>query len=246
MGESPDSPTDPSLFPGDLRKERMSRNYILWLSILIFGTLSASALAVPILSNTSANGTGVADCGGFIPFEFCSRAFSISGLETESVQISAEIDVASPGPPVSGASGLGVDMLTEGPVAPGVLDISWSGGFGDFAGCCFTASNFGGSVWDLETGTPVLVYSWSSPGGFGAGGVTLPFKLGIPFSVSVGASLSAEWTDPERNFAPSGYVQSMAVVGVRGIPEPGSFAFMLVGLGAAGVQTALRYRRNRP
>jgi hypothetical protein len=135
-------------------------------------------------------------------------------------------------------------MFTDGPIAPAVLNLSW-GLDEDFSGCCFFGSAYGGSVWDLETGTPVLVYSWSNNC---CGGVTLPFKVGIPFSVTLSASLGAEWTNPEMNLAPSGFQGPIANVSIDPItvPEPGSFAFMLVGLGAAGVQTALRYRRNRP
>ena len=128
-----------------------------------------------------------------------------------------------------------VDMFTDGPIAPGVLDLSWFVFPLDFAGCCTTGGAFGGSVWDLETGTPVLLYSWSSPVAFGAGGATLPIKLGTPFSVSVSASLGAD----SGGFAE---VASTAVVGVHGIPEPGTFALMLAALTATGL---LKKRRTR-
>jgi hypothetical protein len=222
----------------------MSRNYILWLSVLIFGTLSASALAVPIFSNTSTN----------TPFNQCTivnpqvaHCYDITGLGsyTEPVRVYADIGVASdiPDIPVSASNSLEVDMFTDKPIAPAVLNLSW-GLDSDFAGCCFFGSSYGGSVWDLETGTPVLVYSWTNST---SGHVTLPFKLGIPFSVNLFASLGAVWTNPEMNLAPSGFHGPIANVSVDPItvPEPGSFVFMLVGLGTAGVRTALRYRWNR-
>jgi len=128
-------------------------------------------------------------------------------------------------------------MFTDGPIAPGVLDLSWYGFPLDFAGCCFPGVGFGGTVWDLETGTPVPVYSWSFPGAFWGGGVTLPFKLGTPFSVTVSASAGA---------AEGGFVElaSTAVVGVHGIPEPGTFALMLAALAATEVLKTRRTRRT--
>jgi hypothetical protein len=147
----------------------------------------------------------------------------------------ADSDVSSGGEPEGGGNTFGVDMYTDGPIAPGVLDLSWRGEVIDGEGCCFSGS-FGGTVWDLETGTPVPVYSWSSPGFFGAGGVTLPFKLGIPFSVSVSASVGGAG----EGFAELG---STAVVSVHGTPEPGTFALMLAALAATGVLKTRRTRR---
>jgi hypothetical protein len=101
------------------------------------------------------------------------------------------------------------------------------------------SASWSGSVWDLETGTPVLVYSWSQS----QGGVSLPFKLGIPFAVGVSASASYQVF---TGFPMGGGLASIAVVSVRpaAIPEPGTFALMLSALAAMGVLNARRNRRT--
>jgi hypothetical protein len=119
-----------------------------------------------------------------------------------------------------------------------VLDLTWSG----YSECCgsgdFTGGGFGGSVWNLETGTPVLIYSWSAPlsqANRGGTNVTLPIDLGVHFSVAVWASAS--------DFIS---LTSAATVSIHPIPvpEPGTFVLTLAALAAAGVLKTRRTRRT--
>ncbi len=221
----------------------MSRNRAFRSFGLIFGTFCTSAVAVPIFSNTATNGYWVTGCDLY-PSYVCSKGGYVIGLGTESVAVDAAVEISVYVGRVSDSAGGGAEMYTDGPIAPAVLNVRWSGGF-DGSSCmpqdCVINGSAGGSVWNLETGTPVLVYSWSSA----YGAVALPFKLGIPFAVGVNASLSVE----AFSFPPgaAGGYESFAAVSIQPapIPEPGSLVVLLTGVGAVGALTALRRRNYR-
>jgi hypothetical protein len=208
----------------------MRRKSTFWSVVLIFGTLSTSAVAVPIFSTT--------------------EGICVTGSGSETVIVYGGVGVAVDQPPTTVCAG--AQLYTKGEIAPAVLDLTWSFDVNG-AGCCFEGGSFGGTVWDLETGVPVPVYSWShdlpiygnvSIDESFTGSATLPFKIGIPFSVGFNASMNFTPPDQPDEFPAAAGLSSAATVSVGPVPEPGTFALMLAALAATGVLKTRRTRRT--
>jgi hypothetical protein len=124
-------------------------------------------------------------------------------------------------------------LFTLGPVFPGTLTLDWNV---TFDGDRNTHGSFDGiTLWDLESGSPVLLYTSQ-----GLGPISVPLNVGVPFAISLKVSARAlsgvGFTGGSEDVA--------ARVSVAPVPEPAAFLLVLSGLLAVGLYSMTRANRK--
>jgi hypothetical protein len=198
------------------------------LLIMPSGKLNASV----IFSNTLTNGSS---CGG-------PGCINVSGLGTGLVRLGVSAEASNPpsgsvGP--TGTNQANFPLYTLGPITPGTLTLSW---FSEYDGDFFNTGSIQGTLFDLETGSPVSEFTWSCSRTCDGNTVSLPFNLGVPFSISLGASASA--SSPPKGSCCSGADEFAAVqITIAGVPEPAGFILGFSGLLGIGLGFVIRRAR---
>ena len=126
---------------------------------------------------------------------------SISGLGTGTVQLGVVTWADASIGRMDAIYAATFPLYTLGPVAPGTLSLSlFADGDGSLSPGINRTGYGSGTVFDLETGTPVPIYTWLMCGGC-AQTVSLPMDIGVPFSITLQAEAQA-WTNVSPPLSP--------------------------------------------
>lgn len=203
---------------------------VLIFTVIMLQALSMKISAEPILSTTLTNGDAGCVTSAFPPSSPISAACTVFGLGTSLVELQVIGVVSSQTGPTNLFVTQDFPLYTLGPIVPGTLTLTWAG----YSNPPIFSTAVG-VIFDLESGSPVQVFNW----GCGTGAtscdgtpttVSLPFNLGVPFSISLYSVGRAP--QPAPGFVNSGAASSVVTVSLASIPEPANFLLVLSGLTA--------------